>query len=73
MWADALLQGAEINAKLQDQDETIECFVEHVHVLHSLYLKLQTPPQKLTSLESLLTAVKIVSTKKISGSRKLKA
>jgi hypothetical protein len=47
MWADALLQGAEVNAELQEEGDTIECLVEHVDVLRSLYIKLQTQPRKI--------------------------
>jgi hypothetical protein len=73
MWADALLQDAVINAELQEEGSTIECLVEHVNVLRSLYIKLQTQPRKLAWLESLLTSVKIVSTKKILADKEVEA
>jgi hypothetical protein len=73
MWANALLQDASINADLQDGESTIECLVEHVNVLRSLYLKIQTQPRRLAWLASLLNAVKIVSTNKISADKEVDA
>jgi hypothetical protein len=73
MWADALLQDAVINAELQNEGPTIEGLVEHVEVLHSLYIKLQTQPRKTAWLGSLLTSVKIVSSKNILASREMEA
>ncbi|KAH6974983.1 heterokaryon incompatibility protein-domain-containing protein [Ilyonectria sp. MPI-CAGE-AT-0026] len=65
MWADALQQDAVINAELQNEGPTIARLVEHVEVLRSLYISLPTRPRKLAWLDSLLTSVKIVSTKNI--------
>jgi hypothetical protein len=71
MWADALLQRAEVNAELREERGTVECLVEHVDVLHCLYLKLQIEPRKLAWMKSLLAAVELVSTKKISANKEV--
>ena len=73
MWADALLQRAEVVVELGEVSDALDYLVDHVKVHHSLYLKFQSPAQRMDWTKALLAAVQIVSEKNIPADKQLKA